>query len=97
MGSWRRLSCVQSPSEQWIVNESLKYSHQGFFVFPNDSHYGFASDSEAALNVAHLHSERKHSRQPKWYALWVFFTVHCYFKAITKVNMDNLASDTVKH
>jgi hypothetical protein len=43
----------------------------------------------------HLHGMREHASQPEWHFFWEFISMHGDFEAITKVDMDDLAGDTI--
>ena len=51
----------------------------------------------AAFNVADFHRKSQHACQAERHALGVFVAVHGHFEAVAKVNVDDLASDSVEH
>ena len=76
---------------------SFKYCHQRLLVVPQDPHDILTSNPEAPLDVAHLHRIRQHSSQSERHSLRILVTMHGDFEAVTKINVNDLASDTVQH
>lgn len=54
-------------------------------------------DAEAALNVADLHGVRQHARQAEGHPLGVLLALHGHLEAVAKVDVHNLARDSVEH
>ena len=53
--------------------------------------------AETALNVADFHRIREHACEPEGDPLGILFPLHCHLETVAKVNVNDLASDAVKH
>lgn len=93
---WKKKMLVVAKSGGGLTYR-FEHCHQRFLILSDDTHDRFASDAETALDITDFHGESQHSRQTERYSLWVLFTMHRHFEAIAKIDVDDLASDAVKH
>jgi hypothetical protein len=76
---------------------SFQDRHQGLLVLAKHAHDVLTRCPVTAFNVADFHSKSQHTCQTEWHALRVFVTVHGNFEAVAKVDVNDLACDSVEH
>ena len=88
---------AEAPVEQRVVDEGLEDGHEGLLVVADDAHDGLAAELVAAVDVADLHGEGEHAREPEGDPLRVLLPRHGHLEAVAEVDVDDLARDAVQH